>query len=77
VPTPCTTPSPALYRHRLWYLGLCDNEISDAGLLRLGDTIRGGGLPRLDFVMISGRKTSEEAHEAVQDALTHRRQRKR
>ena len=58
---------------RAWYLGLCDNHITDDALSTLAAGIADGALPRLEFVTCSGGATSTQGELMVQDALSRRK----
>jgi hypothetical protein len=53
-------------------LGLNINKIGDAGLTALADVCASGALPKCTYVDLGNNPASEEARQALEDALKQR-----
>jgi hypothetical protein len=53
-------------------LSLYNNKISDAGLTALAKAVESGALPKCTYIDVDENPASEEARQAVQEALEQR-----
>ena len=53
-------------------LWLYKNKIGDAGMIKLSEACAGGTLPKCTTIILEGNPASQEAQQAVEDALQNR-----
>ena len=54
------------------WLSLSNNKISDVGMTAFADAVGKGALPTCTFIGLNGNPASDEAQQAVKDAIKNR-----
>ena len=55
------------------FLNLESNQIADAGLTAFAKAVESGALPKCTGIALSGNPASDEAKQAVRDAIANRK----
>ena len=55
------------------FLNLYNNQIADAGLTALAKGVESGALPKCTRIVLVGNPASDEAKQAVRDAIANRK----